>query len=299
MTDRAVSDPETRTSWSSKRPSTRRALLRRGAVAVGTGMIAGCVRTRPPREGASEPVIIGHRGCAAENPENTIEAIEAAAGVADAVELDLRRCGTGEIVVFHDEALDRLTTERGRVDETSCRTVTELEVDDSGQRIPTLREAFDATPSDVPLVLDLKESGLVEDVLSIHAEYDHEVLLSSFRPDVIAEVRAADPTVPTALIVRESRPNRALRPLIPGLPSVAYLPENVTELVDRAVKSGCEAIHPRYELCLRTDLVERAHAAGLRVEAWTVTTDEEFEALRTAGVDAVISDVCVTLSGDG
>ena len=75
-----------------------------------------------------------------------------------------------------------------------------------------------------------------------------------------------------------------------------YLPENVTALVERTVELGCEAIHPRYELCLRTDLVEKAHAEGLRVEAWTITTTEEFEALRAVGVDGVISDVCAALS---
>jgi len=293
-----VTDREERTSGTTGEPTSRRALLKRGSIAAAAGMLAGCLESRPSPAAASKPSIIGHRGCAAENPENTVAAIEAAARVADAVEIDLRRCGTGEIVVFHDETLDRLTTEHGRVDETPCEAVTDLEIGDSGQRIPTLREAFDAVPSDVPLVLDLKGPGLAADVLTRHDGYDHELLLSSFHPEVIEEVRAVDPTASTAYIVRESIANRALRPVVPGLPSVMYLPENVTALVERTVELGCEAIHPRYELCLRTDLVEKAHAEGLRVEAWTITTSEEFEALRAVGVDAVISDVCAALSDD-
>jgi glycerophosphoryl diester phosphodiesterase len=216
--------------------------------------------------------------CAAENPENTVAAVEAATSVADAVEVDVRRCATGELVVFHDETLDRLTAETGRVDETSRSTLSTLGVDGSGEHVPRL-----------------KEGGLVDDLLTLHAEYEHDVTLSSFHPAVLEEAREADPAVPTARIVRESVPNRALRPLLPGLPGWLYGPEDVDGTIEETLALGCEAIHPRYELCLQTDLVAEAHDAGLRVEPWTVATKREVGTLRAVGVDAVISDVCAGL----
>ena len=52
--------------------------------------------------------LIAHRGFAGVNPENTLQAVEAAAGVADAIEVDVRRCESGDLVVIHDETVDRL-----------------------------------------------------------------------------------------------------------------------------------------------------------------------------------------------
>lgn len=278
-----------------RKSTSRREVLTQGSIAVGMVTVAGCLQSGPPSGEHPEPAVIGHRGCAAENPENTITAIMTAGNVSDAVEIDIRRCKTGEIVVFHDETLDRLTTENGRVKETSCKTVVSLEVRDSGERIPTLREVFEAVPTNVKLVLDLKEPGLTADVLAHNEEYDHELLLSSFHPSILEEIRERDSTVSTAYIVRESLNNRPFRPVIPGLPSWAYVPEDVTDIIERTVALGCDTIHPRYELCLQTDLVTQAHSADLRVEPWTITTRREFEALRGVGVDAVISDICTDL----
>lgn len=286
---RIVSRSETDRGRSERGKQSRRATLRRGAATVGIAGVAGCLRTGSVTEERSSPALIGHRGCAAEGPENTISAIESAVTVVDAIEVDVRRCKTGELVVFHDETLDRLTDDDGRVNRTPCNVILDLEIGDTGESIPTLDEVFEVVPPDVALVLDLKESGLTDDVLALHADYDHELLLSSFSPSVLREV---DSSVSTAYIVRESIVNRILRPAIPGLPSWVYAPEDLTGLIRRTVALGCDAIHPRYELCLQTDIVARAHAADLRVEPWTITTEREFEALRDVGVDAVISDVC-------
>jgi glycerophosphoryl diester phosphodiesterase len=57
---------------------------------------------------------------------------------------------------------------------------------------------------------------------------------------------------------------------------------------------GCAAVSPRYELCLRTDIVPRAADAGLRVLPWTVASAREYDAVAAAGVDAVVSDVSLT-----
>jgi glycerophosphoryl diester phosphodiesterase len=58
----------------------------------------------------------------------------------------------------------------------------------------------------------------------------------------------------------------------------------------------CVAIHPRLELCLRTDLVERAHERGLLIEPWTITTTAQADRLRSVGVDGLISDICAPLA---
>lgn len=297
-----VTDPEA-TAGDVDATASRRALLRRSGVALGAAAVAGCLRRNAPaeRDGSepkdgepdvSEPALIAHRGCAAEHPENTVAAIRAAAPVADRIELDVRRCGTGELVVFHDERLDRVTNATGRLDRTPRERLSDLSVRGSGEPIPTLAEAFEAAPADASLMLDLKEGRSVADVVSLHADHDHELLLAADDPAVLREARAVDPAIPTAFGVRDRPLNRPLRPAIPGLPAWLYAPEDVSEMVERTRELGCAAISPRYELCLRTDLVERAHDADLDVFPWTIASRPEFDALRTVGVDAVVSDVC-------
>lgn len=247
--------------------------------------------------GGRDPTIVAHRGHVVEYPENTIAAIVAAASVADAVEVDVRRSAGGEPVVFHDATLRRLTTGSGRVDRTTVESLAGLDVLSSGETIPSLREVLAALPEDLDLVLDVKDPGMAADVLALAEAFDHDYLISAADRAVLREVRDLDAEVPLAPIVQERLVNRALRPLVPGLPSWLYAPEDVDGIVESAVSLDCEAIHPRYELCLRTDLVARAHAADLRVVPWTIKRRREFEALRGIGVDGVITDVSADLVG--
>lgn len=273
-------------------PESRRTFL----TALGT-TLSGCGVREADRSTTTDPDLIGHRGCAGEYPENTVRAVKAASSVVDAVEIDVRRCGTGELVVFHDETLDRTTDRAGSIRETDCDELRDLEVENSGEPVPRLRDVFEAVPGNVGVVAELKERGLASDALSIAAEYDHDLLVSSFDERILEELRTVDPAVPTAYIVRESRRNRVLRPIIPDAPDWLYFSEDVDGMIATAVDRGCDALHPRYELCLQTDLVDRAHDAGLRVDAWTITSRAEADAVSASGVDGLISDVCSTLRG--
>ena len=290
---------------------TRRATLRRfGALAVGAvaasgaTVLAGCAGREGDGAGetgaidATDPPLIAHRGFAAEQPENTVAAVEAATAVADRVELDVRRCGTGELVAFHDATLGRVTDAAGRVDRTPYERLADLSVEGSGEPVPTLGAALDAVPPDAWVMLDLKERGVAADAVDVAAGRDHGLAVASDDPAAIEATTAADPTVPTVYGVRESPPARPLRPLVPGpprgprLPGWAYPPQDAAGMVEAATELGCAAVSPRYELCLRTDIVPRARDAGLRVLPWTVASVREYEAVAAVdGVDAVVSDV--------
>jgi len=76
--------------------------------------------------------LIAHRGFLSVNPENTVAAVEAAAAVADGIEIDVRRCGSGEPVVIHDETVDRVTDGRGAVDEHTVADLAALDVLEPG-----------------------------------------------------------------------------------------------------------------------------------------------------------------------
>jgi len=219
-----------------------------------------------PSVGAME--LIGHRGCAAQCPENTVRAVTRSAKFLDAVEVDVRRCGSGELVVFHDETVDRLTDGTGRVADHSLRELRALEVLDSGESIPRLETVLSAVPETVRVQVELKERGLAADVARVAAGSEG-VTVSSFLPDTLTEIHRLDWDVPTGLLFDSESPGS----------------------VSTAVELGCDAVHPHYDLCLETDVVRTAHTAGLDVIAWKAArTAEEVAALRAAGVDGVTTD---------
>jgi glycerophosphoryl diester phosphodiesterase len=213
--------------------------------------------------------LIGHRGCADQCPENTVAAVQQAGMYLDAVEVDVRRCGSGELVVFHDETVDRLTEATGEISELPWRTLRSLEVLDSGETIPRLETVLAAFPSGVRAQLELKTPGIGPDVRDVVSGFDLDVTVSSFRPAALREVDALEWRVPTGYLFRE----------------------DPTTNLDLAVELGCDVVHPHYDLCVRTGVVDLAHDCGLDVVAWKAArTEAEIQALRAAGVDGVTTD---------
>jgi glycerophosphoryl diester phosphodiesterase len=211
--------------------------------------------------------LIAHRGFAGRYPENTLYAVRRAAETADLVEVDVRRCASGELVVIHAETVDRVTDGTGRVADLSLSALRDLDVLDSGAPIPTLAAVVDAVSAPCGLNVELKEAETAADAARLLAEAAADVIVSSFDPAALAAVREVTPELPTALLFGTD-PRDGLR--------------EATEL-------GCAAVHPHHELC--TDaLVERAHAAGLSVHAWTVEEPTTARRLADAGVDGVIAD---------
>lgn len=215
------------------------------------------------------PRLIAHRGFADVFPENTVGAIRGAAERgATMVEVDCRACASGDVVVHHDETVDRVTEERGALREYSASTLAGMNVLGSDYGIPTLETVVEALPEGVGLNVELKEPDIAAAVLDHVASVDAEVIVSSFDTDILAEAAARPQERPLALLV-EGRPRRAVR---------------------HAVSADCRYVHPRADLCLRSLLVRRAHREGLGVNAWTLRSPRMARWLRRIGVDGMIAD---------
>lgn len=141
---------------------------------------------------------IAHRGlhdAAAGRVENTIAAALAAAERGFAVEVDLRRTADGEVVVFHDETLDRLTAGSGEVRQMRLAELRAVQFRIGGNAIPTLAELLAAVAGRVPLFLELKpdrrDPGLLEQrVAELLRGYAGEAALMSFAARSIARLGA-------------------------------------------------------------------------------------------------------------
>lgn len=209
--------------------------------------------------------LIAHRGFAGAFPENTLQAVEEATAYADEIEIDVRRCESGELVVFHDATVDRLTDGAGAVADHTIDELRALDVLDTGAGVPTLSEVLRAVPNHIGVNVELKEPGIAVDALTRMRSLHPQTLVSSFMPDVLSECRTAASAVPRALITEDEDDVRTAREL------------------------DCEYIHPSIDAC--TDrLVGAAHRQGLSVNVWTVRTRAEAEGLAELGVDGIIAD---------
>jgi glycerophosphoryl diester phosphodiesterase len=232
------------------------------------------------------PIILGHRGASAEAPENTLAAFRLAVEQgADGVELDVWRCGTGEVVVHHDADTARTGRVARRVSSTPWAELRRLDVGSwkderfAGERIPLLVEVLDALPSAVVNV-ELKSGGwrrwpdlgLARAVAAILREAGAEdrCLVSSFDYALLATFRLAARGVKTGILF-DARPRWSWRAEA-GLRALAP-----------------RAVHPQAVLATPSR-VAGWHARGVEVNAWTVDDAAELSRLAALGVSGLITN---------
>lgn len=249
---------------------TRRQALTAGWAGL-TAIVTGCsTETRSMTETTddSDVRVIGHRGCADQYPENTVLAMERASPHVDMVEIDVQRCASGELVVFHDDDLDRLTGGSGPVAETDWEVLENLTVLDSDQTIPLLSEILDAVPAATGVNIELKHDGMARDVLEATDGVENELLYSSFSVSALRELRSESEAIDLALVIGDAS----------GTP------------IQTADSLDCVAIHPNYDLVLSTEFRRTAHDNGFAVNTWTVDDADTASRLIDAGVDGLFVD---------
>jgi glycerophosphoryl diester phosphodiesterase len=226
------------------------------------------------------PLIIGHRGASAVESENSVAAFaRARADGADGVELDAMVCGTGEVVVFHDDDLARLGKRPERVADTSFAVLRGVTLT-SGAKIPTLEEVFEVCGPDMRVNVELKVPNrgpavlapLVDGVAAIvdRVGAAGRVLVSSFHPWAVRLWIKRMPSVPAGLLFERE----ASLPLRRAWAAPLLRPF---------------ALHPELVLCT-PERVTSWHRRGYMVNVWTVDAPADVAACRRMGVDGVITN---------
>jgi glycerophosphoryl diester phosphodiesterase len=214
--------------------------------------------------------VISHRGLCRATPrsrragENTLAAFQAGIdaledlGFPPAIEFDVRRSADGALVVFHDATLYRVTGMRGRV---ASHTAAELRT----FGVPRVEEIFERFPN-AEFHLEIKQRGIAACV-----------------SETVRAQGVAGRTIVSSFLWKELPPLR-------GRVRIALTTAFPTRrTVQSALDAGAWAIHPDYRRAT-AHLVEAAHEAGLRVNAWTVNTTRAYARMQRRGVDAVFSD---------
>lgn len=226
--------------------------------------------------------LFAHRGFADVYPENTLAAISRAARRAEGIEIDVRRCKSGELVVIHDATIDRVSEHSGSVADLSATELGALDVLGSGEGVPTLDAALEAVPDDTAVNIELKERGMAASAIAAADGVDNEVIVSSFDATALAEMYRND-------AVERSKRGRA--DLSDSGVSLAYLADVTPRTDIRTARDlGCSYLHANGWLCLCTGVVSRARRLGMEVNAWTANWRLETRLLAYRGVDGVIAD---------
>lgn len=224
--------------------------------------------------------IWGHRGSHGSGGplENTVAAFERAiAEGADGIEFDVHLSADGVPMVFHDEALDRLTDDADPV-RLEALTAAELIARRlcADARMPTLADVFDGFLGRIPLNVEVKTPAAVDAVARLLAGRGTEgVMLSSFYPSAVRAAADRMPAIPRGYIVEPLLSPRGWAPAF-----APFLHLN---------RLGATHWHPHHRLVHRP-LVAALRRQGIAVNVWTVNDPAAARRMARCGVDGIMTD---------
>lgn len=273
------------------------------AIIAGLAVLYGVAGLIVPRADRKPAVtehrwqVIAHQGGNHLRPDNTMVAFRNAVQLGvDALELDVHGTADGELVVIHDETVDRTTNGSGLVREMTLEQIRELDAAyrwphhmetgeypyrGRGVKIPTLEEVLRAFP-DVPMTIEIKqrEPSIVRQFGELLQRYDREqhTIVASFHPDVMREFRRQFPSFATSGVEPEIRTFYVMKTVFAGW---LYPPPMEAFQVPEA-SGDLQVITPRF--------VRAAHRRGISVQVWTINDRDSMRRILDAGVDGIITD---------
>lgn len=227
-------------------------------------------------------LLLAHRGASGDAPENTIAAFrEAARQGADGVELDAQICSSGEIVVCHDERLNRLAHLDWEVRRTPWRKLQRADVGTSlgfpPAKIPLLEEVAEVLPDHLLINVELKcetadDHGLSAGVVELIGRLGiaERVIVSSFNPLCLWRTAQLDRSIRRGFLIDPDK-------------SLVWQSGILGPLLSN------HSIHPPLRFCT-AERVKAWLKLGLRVACWTVDDVAAARALRESGVAYCITN---------
>ena len=226
--------------------------------------------------------IWAHRGASVDAPENTLPAFALALGQgADGIELDVQLTRDDEVVVIHDETLERTTTGRGWVADHSWEGLRTLDASAG-------RPGFGRTP--IPRLAEVLELLVDCDVIANVELKTDKVRYHGIEERVLEVVAASGVGDRVVFSSFNHHTLRTLRRLGAPQPLGALLSDRLIKPWRYVAEMDAAAIHPPVRAVTRK-LVVKSHQRGLRVNAWTADTERELRRMLAFGVDAVITGV--------
>lgn len=235
----------------------------------------------------SKTKIYGHRGSKGDYPENTLLSFERAIlqGV-DGIELDVHLTKDNEVVVIHDERIDRTTDGKGYIRDINLKQLEQYSAGSefshfkyyqpywNREKVPTLREVLELLePYETELNIEFKTylinyDGIEERVLNLVQEYrnNRKIVYSSFHLPTLIRIKQLDQNAEIAWLLQQP----------------------ITQPQDYLASLGLEALHINKTVLLANEAYWKRNSPSIR--AWTVNDQDEITRLLTLEVEAIITD---------
>ncbi len=207
-------------------------------------------------------------------PENTLLSFKKALELnVDMIELDVHVCKTGEVVVIHDDKVDRTTNGKGFVLKKTFHELTALDAG-KGQKIPILQEVLDIVNRKAKINIELKGKGTARPVSDIIEKYVKEkgwlyddFLISSFNRHELQKFYQLNPKVRLGILIARA----------------------TTRFRQFAKKINAYSVNASMDL-INKDFISGVRKKGLRVFVWTVNDFKDIERMKLLEVDGICSD---------
>lgn len=223
------------------------------------------------------PLLVGHRGAAASEPENTLRSFAAGLKLgANAIEFDSRLTKDKKLVVFHDATLNRTTNGKGNIHNFTLKELRQLDAG-KGEKILTAEEAlnFIIKKNKAIALLEIKDKDSVPQVAEVVKKFkvpdlSNKLIIHSFSAAAVKEIKVLLPKIPTALIIS----NRI---------------HNLSGFFRLCKMLKVKWIFSRGDITSEA-FVEVAHKWNFKVEVWVANSKVEMEQFLRIGVDGIASD---------
>jgi glycerophosphoryl diester phosphodiesterase len=217
---------------------------------------------------------IGHRGARGYEPENTLISFKKAIDLhVDGIELDVHLSADGELMVIHDETVDRTTNGKGFVNQLSLPELKRFLINKK-HSLPTLTEVLDLANQKCLINIELKSYETADKVVDLiekyvsenNWDYDH-FLVSSFDWNALQQVTFLNSEIP-----------------------IGVLTETDLDLAYAFAKFiQAKSIHPYFHLLTAENTI-RLQEKGLQVYPWTVNELEDIKKIKSYNVSGIITD---------
>ena len=208
--------------------------------------------------------------------ENTIESVKKAIELnVDGIEIDVFKSKTGELVVYHDPFLSRLSNSNAFIEEISLDSIKKVELI-GGFSIPTLKEIVDIIPEKIFLNIELKGKDTANETNNIIINYlnkynlpTSKFIISSFRWDELKKIRSINKDVPIAILVDSLH--------------------KIDDAIKLAKQINAVALNPNNKFITR-GIVNKIQSNNIKVYPYTINNPKNIKRMRSMGVDAIITD---------
>jgi len=208
--------------------------------------------------------------------ENTIESVKKAIELnVDGIEIDVFKSKTGELVVYHDPFLSRLSNSNAFIEQISLDSIKKVELI-GGFSIPSLEEIVDIIPEKIFLNIELKGKDTANETNKIIINYlnkynlpSSKFIISSFIWDELKKIRSINKDVPIAILVDS-----------------LY---KIDDAIKLAKQINAFALNPNNKFITK-GIVNKIQSNNIKVYPYTINTPKNIRRIRSMGVDAIITD---------